>query len=174
MSRPAAVRRLVVAAASRHGSTREIADRIATTLAVELPVPWSVVREDLTDLRVLDDADVVVLGSAIYYGHWMRQGARALEFLRDTVPLRLWLFSSGPISEEETENAQVISADAMADLGEADGHMVFGGNLRTADLGVVERIVARALHVLPGDHRDWSQVDAWAEHIAEELRSRVA
>lgn len=174
MSRPAAVKRLVVAAASRHGSTREIADRIATTLAAELPVPWSVVREDLTDLRVLDDADVVVLGSAIYHGHWMRQGARALEFLRDAVPLRLWLFSSGPISAEETENAQVISADAMADLGEADGHMVFGGNLRTADLGVVERIVTRTLHVLPGDHRDWSQVDAWAEHIAEELRSRVA
>ncbi|MCW2770117.1 MAG: hypothetical protein JWR27_1550 [Aeromicrobium sp.] len=103
------------------------------TLAVEPPDQWSVVREDLTDLRVLD-ADAVVLGSAIYYGHWMRQAARALEFLRDCVPQRVWLLSTAPISQEETENAQVISADAMADVGETDEHMVFGGNLQTADL----------------------------------------
>ena len=166
---PVPVKTLVVCAASRHGGTCEIADRIAATLALVLPRHWQVVRAELSDLRVLDGADVVVLGSAIYYGHWMRSAAKALEYLRESVPEDLWLFSTGPISEVESENAQMISADALADLGEADEHMVFGGKLDTTHLSFIERLVVKGVHALPGDHRDWSMVDAWANHIAAEL-----
>jgi menaquinone-dependent protoporphyrinogen oxidase len=168
---PAISKRLVVSAASRHGGTCEIADQLAKTLAALLPDEWNVVRGDLRDLRVLDGADAVVLGSAIYYGHWLRSASKALEYLHESVPKDLWLFSTGPISETETENAQMISADAMADVGEADEHMVFGGKLDTSHLSVLERLAVKAVHALPGDHRDWTAVDAWAGHIASELRA---
>jgi len=169
MSRPARVMSLVVAVASRHGGTCEIGDRIAKTLSEVLPDEWHVVRAELSDLRVFDDAEAVVLGSATYYGHWMHSAAKALDYLRQNIPDDLWLFSTGPISEIESENAQMISADAMADLGEADEHMVFGGELDTTHLSFLERIVVRGVHALSGDHRDWSAVDAWANHIAVEL-----
>lgn len=171
MTTPAVVKTLVVSAASRHGGTCEIADRIAETLGRVLPDDWHVIRGDLSDLRIFDDADAVVLGSAVYYGHWMHSAAHALEYLREDMPQDLWLFSTGPISEIESENAQVISADAMADIGEADEHMVFGGKLDTSHLTFVERLVVKGVHALPGDHRDWVAVDAWANHIASELRA---
>lgn len=169
MAGPAPVKTLVVSAASRHGGTCEIADRLAATLSSALPAPWHVIRGELYDFRVFDDADAVVLGSAIYYGHWMHSAAKALDYLRENAPADLFLFSTGPISEIESENAQVISADAMADLGEADEHMVFGGKLDTTHLSFIERIVVKGVHALPGDHRDWSVVDVWARHIATEL-----
>lgn len=169
MTSPAIVKTLVVSAASRHGGTCEIADRIAETLGRSLPEEWHVIRGDLSDLRIFDGADAVVLGSAIYYGHWMHSAAHALEYLRRDMPTDLWLFSTGPISEIESENAQVISADAMADRGEADEHMVFGGKLDTSHLTFLERVVVKGVHALPGDHRDWAAVDAWANHIAAEL-----
>ena len=155
---PVAVRSVVVAAASRHGSTCEIADRVAEDLSRLLPDRWTVARVELADLRVLDGADAVILGSAVYYGHWMRSAAHALDRLRDEPPQHLWLFSTGPVSEVESENEQIISADAMADLGEADEHMVFGGRLDSSQLSFVERIVVKAVHALPGDHRRWDEV----------------
>jgi menaquinone-dependent protoporphyrinogen oxidase len=62
--------RVLVSAASRHGSTAEIAERIG-----------SVLREELVDVRAqvdvlpadavgdIDGYDVLVLGSAVYMGH---------------------------------------------------------------------------------------------------------
>jgi menaquinone-dependent protoporphyrinogen oxidase len=160
---------LVVAAASRHGGTCEIADRLALALTAELPQNWTVTRPDLTDLRVLDDADAIVLGSAIYYGHWLHSAARALKYVQGSPAPDLWLFSTGPISDVESENAQIISADSMVESGQAIDHKVFGGLLDTSRLSWVERTAVKALHVLPGDHRDWDQVDDWARRIATHL-----
>lgn len=85
-------------------------------------------------------------------------------------PLRdLWLFSTGPISDLESEDAQVLSADAMVTSGRAVEHQVSGGRLGTSDLSFIERTAVKTVHALPGDHRDWEQVDAWAHHIADQL-----
>ena len=160
---------LVVAAASRHGGTCEIADRLASTLQADLPLGWRVVRPELSDLRVFDDADAVVLGSAIYYGHWMRSASHALRYLKNAPLFELWLFSTGPVSGVESEKAQIISADSMVDTGRAVEHKVFGGRLDIAEVTWVERAVIKAVHAIPGDHRDWDQVDDWAHHIAQQL-----
>jgi len=169
MTGVASCRTLVVAAASRHGGTCEIADRLAVTLQDNLPLGWRVLRPDLSDLRVLDDADAVVLGSAIYYGHWMRAAAHALAYLKDAPLFELWLFSTGPVSDVETENAQIISADSMVESGQAIEHRVFGGRLDTSRLSWIERTAVKAVHAVPGDHRDWTEVDDWARHIAGQL-----
>ncbi|MEV7398381.1 flavodoxin domain-containing protein [Aeromicrobium sp. NPDC092404] len=162
-------RTVVVGAASRHGGTCEIADRLADTLSRGLPAGWNVIRTDLSDLRDLDDVDAVVLGSAIYFSHWMHSAGRALQHVKDAPLLDLWLFSTGPISDVESEDAQVLSADAMVASGQAVEHRVFGGRLDTTHLSWVERMAVRVAHALPGDHRDWDQVDAWALHIRDQL-----
>jgi menaquinone-dependent protoporphyrinogen oxidase len=162
-------RSLVVAAASRHGSTCKIADRLASTLSEVLPAEWSVVRGDLSDLRTFDDADAVVLGSAIYFGHWMHSAARALQYVKDIPLFDLWLFSTGRISDVDSENAQVLSANAMVASGRAVEHHVFGGRLETSRLTWVERVAAKVGDALAGDPRDWDQVDFWAGHIAGQL-----
>ncbi|MET1038879.1 MAG: flavodoxin domain-containing protein [Aeromicrobium sp.] len=166
-------RTVVVAAASRHGSTEEVAARLVATLTERLSDEWVVVRADPTDTDGFADADAVVLGSAIYFGRWLRPATQALAWLRDHPPRRIWLFSTGPVAGDEAEIAAETSADALADLAEGDEHMVFGGRLDPAELGPVERLVVRAVKARPGDHRDWSAVDRWAVHIADELEPHV-
>ena len=130
----------------------------------------NVVRADLSDLRTFDGADAVVLGSAVYFSHWMHSAARALEYVKDAPLFDLWLFSTGPISEVESANEQIISADKMVERGQAIEHKAFGGRLDTSKLNWAERTAAKAVHALPGDHRDWDQVDEWSRHIAHQLR----
>ncbi|CAN5376453.1 hypothetical protein BH09ACT10_BH09ACT10_04170 [soil metagenome] len=165
------IRTLVIAAASRHGGTDEMADRLASTLRGELAAPWTVERTDPSDLGSLDAADAVVLGSAIYMGQWLRPALHALNFLEGTAPRGLWLFSTGPVSDEESDNARVISADSMVEAGLATEHRVFGGRLDRSRLNMAERVVVALVRAKPGDHRDWEQVDAWAHHIAQQLSS---
>jgi len=160
---PSNVRRtVVVAAASRHGSTTEIGDRVADRLRETLPGHWTVCRSEPDNTWSLTDADAVVLGSGIYYGRWLRQGRRALQ--RIDHHEYVWLFSSGPIgASDETEQPSELGRSAH------HPHAMFGGCLNPSRLTRLERFVTRRLRVDAGDHRDWAAIDRWADGIADEL-----
>lgn len=162
-------RTVIVAASSRHGSTAAIASRIARVLSEHLSNQWTVERVDPSDLERFNDADAVVLGSAVYLGHWMRPATRALAHAKDAPLLDLWLFSTGPVSDQPSENERVIHADELVESGHAVEHMVFAGSLDTSSLAWWERIMIRAVHAVSGDRRDWTAIDAWAESIAAQL-----
>jgi len=160
---PSNVRRtVVVTAASRHGSTSEIADRVADRLRAALPGQWSVCRSDPDNTWSLADADAIVLGSGIYFGRWLRQARRALQRIDDHE--HVWLFSSGPIgASDETEQDTGLGRSAH------HPHAMFGGHLDPSRLNRLERLVTRLLRVAASDHRDWAAIDGWADGIADEL-----
>ncbi len=58
--------------ASKYGSTREVAEAIAE----ELGRVHDVRVRDAAEVKSFDGADAVVLGSAIYAGHWLSRHAR--------------------------------------------------------------------------------------------------
>lgn len=156
--------RALVTAASKHGSTADIAAAVAHGLRERG------METDVLDPEAVDDLspyDVVVVGSAVYAGRWMKE---AKDFVaRHASALRwrdVWLFSSGPLGDppQPVEEA----ADVVALLGEsgARGHAVFSGRLDPHDLGLGERLVARAVHAPLGDFRDWKDIDQWAGRIA--------
>ena len=63
--------RVLVSSASRHGSTDQVATRIALTLREGLPGDTVV---DVLQAAEVSDAsayDAVVLGSAVYLGRWL-------------------------------------------------------------------------------------------------------
>jgi menaquinone-dependent protoporphyrinogen oxidase len=155
-------RTVVVAAASKHGSTAEIADCVADRLREALPEDWSVCRSDAGNAWSMDEADAVILGSAIYFGRWLRPARRALQRIDDRE--HVWLFSSGPIvasddSEPSTEHGRSAHHP----------HAMFGGLLDPSRLTRLECFLARLVHADAGDYRDWSAIDRWADGIADEL-----
>ena len=160
---PSNVRRtVVVAAASRHGSTSEIADRVADRLRGALPEQWSVCRSNPDNAWSLADADAVVLGSGIYFGRWLRPARRALQRIDDHE--HVWLFSSGPVgASDETEQETGLGRSAH------HPHAMFGGRLDPSRLTRFERLVTRLLRVDASDHRDWAAIGGWADGIADEL-----
>ena len=89
---------VLVVYASRHGSTREIAERIAAKLTEEgRPAQARPVQE----ASGLEGYDAFVIGSATYAVHWMDE---ALAFVKanGAVLARqpVWLFSSGPLGDQ--------------------------------------------------------------------------
>jgi len=162
--------RILVAYATRHGSTGEIAEAIGETLraaglAVDVRRIPSPEPLDLSPYRA------IILGSAVYMNHWQKE---ALDFLRRHQPaLRerpVWLFSSGPLDHSAGPAgppAPKAVQELAARLG-VRGHVTFGGRLDPEKFGFVERLMIRDARA--GDWRDFEGIRAWAESIARALR----
>ena len=162
--------RVLVTYASRHGSTAEIADRVGQVLRVVLGMHVPDVQVDvipIAKVRGVEGYDAVVVGSAIYLGRWLRPARR---FLRaEAARLRrrpVWLFSSGPVGAGPGQAGELGELTAL--FGARD-HRIFGGRLRSADLGAAERTLVHAIHAEEGDYRDWAEVTAWAGQLADNL-----
>lgn len=162
---------VAVAAASRHGATAVVADRVATVLRQELGADWHVHRSAVEDLRDLTHADAVVLGSAIYRGRWMRAARRARAALSADPDRPLWLFSTGPVCDTDAERERLVSADEDLAIGSAREHAAFGGVIDPDHLSTLERLLLRRLQIAATERRDWADIVAWARGIADELRS---
>jgi menaquinone-dependent protoporphyrinogen oxidase len=182
---------VLVVHASRHGSTRGIAERIAHELERRGHV---VALAAASDSPSVSGSDAVVVGSAVYMGSWLDDGLR---FLRENTGVlsnrRVWVFSSGPLPASKTfdPDADPVEAALGPEVGPGSGgrvrlqdlidvigpreHRVFSGAFDPKDppKAIAERLVralpgARGI-LPPGDYRDWPAIDAWADSIAREL-----
>lgn len=156
----------LVTAASRHGSTADIASVVAWALrthgvdADELP------PEDVYDVSAYD---AVVLGSAVYAGRWLEPATALVTRCGPQLTGRpMWLFSSGPVGLPPTPAESPDVSGLLARTGALD-HRVFAGRLDRGKLGRLERTMVRAVRAPEGDFRDWAEVSRWAERIAETL-----
>jgi menaquinone-dependent protoporphyrinogen oxidase len=162
--------RVLVTSVSRMGSTAEIAEVVAERLsAAGLEVDVVPTRE----VRSLEPYGAVVLGSAVYLSRWQRE---ALTFLRrfgtELSRRPVWLFQSGPLdlSAEQQEIPLPRPVAAHAAGIHVRGHATFGGRI---DPSRAEGLLARSM-ARGGmrDFRNFEQIRAWGDRIADELRSR--
>lgn len=164
---------VLVAAASRHGATGEIAERIGAGLA-ELGVEVEVKK--LEEVRDLGRYDAYVLGSGIYLGNWLKQARRFLDAHAAELAGRpTWLFASGSIVGEppvaDDPNAlRAGLAEQLVETAHAREHKLFAGKLDSSRLGLAEKLPVRMAKGREGDWRDWQSIDAWAATIAGALR----
>jgi menaquinone-dependent protoporphyrinogen oxidase len=160
---------VLVSAASKHGATAEIASALAEGLTRR-----GVPAEVRAPAEVSDVAgyDAVVLGSAVYMGHWLGEAkdvvSRSAADLRDRP---VWLFSSGPIGEPLKPEEDAVDVAEQVEQTGAVEHRTFAGRLDRSLLGFGERALVRALRAPEGDFRDWAALDAWAESIASHVRA---
>ena len=164
--------RVLVTVASKHGSTGEIGEVIAKVLRDAGHTVASAAPESVRDLTPFD---AVILGSAVYAGHWLQPAQAFVERHAAELASRpLWIFSSGPIgdppmpAEEERE-----SREHAEQLG-ARGHRTFAGKLDRAQLGFMERAITRGLGAPEGDFRDLEAIRHWADEIASALTETAA
>ena len=164
--------KLLIAVASKHGSTREIAAAIAATLRTQ---SFTVDLRDVAEVAGIDGYDAVIIGSAIYAGQWLPEAKRfAKHYATQLAERPLWLFSSGPLGAGEPQPHDDPQRLVTALQGVAiRDHRIFVGKLEPADLGFGERLLARVVHAPAGDFRDWSAVRDWASAIGAELARTV-
>ena len=160
--------KVLVTAASRYGATEEIAEAIGEVLR-ERGLDATV---GPAEAAVVDGHDAVVLGSAVYAGHWLKPARELAERERDALAARpVWLFSSGPIGDPPKPEEDPVDVAEIAAATGAREHRVFAGKLVRRRLGFADKAIAVALRVPEGDFRDWTEIRGWAGGIADALRA---
>lgn len=172
---------VLVAYATRHGATAEIAERIAARLqAAGLPAE----ARSVSEVNDVGPYDAVVIGGAAYMFHWLKEAtAFAKRHQKELSRRPLWLFSSGPLGTDvvDRDGQDVVKASQPKEFEELqtllrprDERIFFGAWDPVAPpVGMGERLLRlmpASKEALPaGDFRDWPAVDAWADEIAVEL-----
>ncbi len=161
--------RVLVAYASRMGSTAEIAEAIADQLRHH---GLEVLTSPCSSAPDPAGFDAVLIGSAVYATRWMKSARRFLRDHQEVLAARAtWLFESGPtgdLSERRHESPSAVIRLAR-EVG-SPPVQVFGGNLDPARATTpIAKWVANS--DMAGDYRDWEQIRAWADEIAAHLIS---
>ncbi|MGW8378413.1 flavodoxin domain-containing protein [Streptomyces sp. ODS28] len=162
---------VLVGFASEHGSTRGVAERISTRL-----IDSGLIVETRPLTVELDPAGyhAFVLGSAVHNGAWMPQAA---DFVRRSSQALaqhpVWLFSVGlsrivadRFGRLATEPRQI--PEFLRSVHPVQHHQ-FAGAFYRDQTSFFGHLVFKALRGRYGDHRDWKEIDGWAEQIASNL-----
>lgn len=159
--------RALIAVASKHGATREIAEEIKIVLESEG------LETDLVDAGAeveIEGYDAVILGSAVYAGHWLKDAKQLVETNQARLVERpVWIFSSGPLGDPPEPEEDPVDVREIEERTRPVDHRVFTGKLDREALGFAERAIVRALGVAEGDYRDWQDIRDWAEGIVSHL-----
>ncbi|MFI5068709.1 MAG: flavodoxin domain-containing protein [Streptosporangiales bacterium] len=161
--------KVLVCAASKYGATSEIARAAADVLA-EKGLEVLVVPPD--QAGAVEEFDGVVLGSAVYMGHWMKPARELAERSAAALAARpVWLFSSGPVGEPPEPADNPVDVTKILQATKARDHRIFAGKLARNHLTFPDRAMASAVRAAEGDFRDWAEIRAWAAGIADTLLS---
>ena len=159
---------VLITYASKHGTTREVAEAIAKTLgehglAVEI--------EEAGRVRDITLYDAVVVGGGLYMGKWHADARRLLKrHRRELAVKRLAVFGMGPDSLDESKVAesrkQLDRALAGTPELEPIAVTIFGGALEPESWRFpFDRLPAF-------DARNWDAIEGWAEGPGGEAFSR--
>lgn len=163
--------RILVSAGSKHGATHEIAGRIGEVLAEE---GYEVTVAPAEQVRDVAGYDAVVLGSAVYAGHWVAAAKDLADIVAQAKPpVPTWLFSSGPIGDPPKPEEDPVDVAGIQAATAAREHRIFPGKIDKSKLSFGEKAIMIAVRAPEGDYRDWEEIGAWATAIAETLTKEV-
>jgi len=172
--------KVLVAYASKYGSTQEVAEAIAETLRKS---GFEVDLQPMRKVRTLEGYGSVVLGAPIYFGSWHKDAPNLLSRNEYALAQRpVAIFALGPNSHDEKEmqgsRAQLDKELAKFPWLTPVVIEVFGGKY-PAKLRFPESLIAglpaSPLHGMPAsDVRDWAAIRAWAGSLAAKLQPVVS
>lgn len=162
---------ILVAYATRYGSTKEVAESVANTLR---NAGFILEVLPLREVRSLNGVDAVIMGAPLQMFHWHPD---ALHFLnRFKTPLSslpVAVFALGPFHVEESE-----FSEARKQLGNELAKypwfapidvVVFGGKFDPARLAFPMNMFP-ALKQMPAlDIRDWDAIREWSVRMGEKF-----
>jgi menaquinone-dependent protoporphyrinogen oxidase len=160
---------LLVAYASKHGSTTGMAEAIGLELESVPATTWT--SRPMAEVDRLGDYDAIVLGSAVYVGRWLPEATSFVE-------------GTGRDAGREAGLAvqQRPGRRAGAQAGRRPGGPVGDqrqdqaapsprapGKIDRSTLSFGEKVITSVVRAPEGDFRDWPAISEYAREIAAEL-----
>ncbi|KAL2436703.1 hypothetical protein ABEF95_013337 [Exophiala dermatitidis] len=167
---------VLVTYATSRGSTREVADRIASRLYQH---GFAVDCRPVDHVFSVENYSAVILGSAVVRQRWLLD---ALVFV-DVESMGLqhepfWAFSlsMAPVAVPKwiatritQRQRKTVEARLMSKVPKMKEHRLFPGRNDGSSVPRPLRSLYRCLGGRFGDMRDWGEIDAWADNIAKQL-----
>ena len=158
--------RILVAYATRAGSTVGVADAIAMTLRRR---GFLVTIKPIKENPDVHGYQAVIIGSGIRFGSWLPEAVQFVKTNKEALRrVRVALFTVHILNRGDDETSRLrreAYLDALRPLVLPVAHVFFPGKIDSARLSLIERLMVRAVKSPVGDFRDWDQVDGWAETL---------
>ena len=164
---------ILVAFSTIHGSTQEVAERIAATLREQ---GLAVDLHPAKQVRALDPYRAVVLGAPLYMFHWHKDALNFLSRHRKALEQKpLAIFALGPVNnvEKEFQDARAMLDKELAKYSwlAPVALKVFGGKMDPPNFRFPYKLIP-AMNKLPmSDIRDWAAIKTWASNLPTKLQS---
>jgi len=165
---------ILVAYATKYGSTREVAEAVAATLR---ECGLAVDIQPMREVRTLAGYSAVVLGAPLFMFHWHKDALRFLSRHREALAERpVAVFALGPTHDDEKE-----WQDSRAQLDKELANLpwltpvaleMFGGKYDPAKLRFPINLLAGKEPA--SDLRDWAAIRAWASNLAAKLQPALS
>jgi menaquinone-dependent protoporphyrinogen oxidase len=162
---------VLVAYATRYGSTQEVAEAVAATLR---ECGLAVDIQPLREVRTLAGYSAVVLGAPLFMFRWHKDALRFLSRHRQALIERsVAVFALGPVhdpydeKEWQDSGAQLDKELAKFPWLTPDAVEMFGGKYDPAKLRFPINLFAGDEPA--SDLRDWAAIRAWASNLAAKL-----
>lgn len=162
--------RILVAYATRYGSTADVAEAIGDELR---KAGADVDVKPVGEVRDLSPYGAAVIGSPIYMGKWLPEPQvfveRNQQRLR-TIPVAF--FAVGlTVTEKDPEILRKAEAsmDSVRTLVSPVEVGVFPGRLESNGLSFADRTIIKLIRAKTGDFRDLGAVRAWAQAVHRKL-----
>lgn len=167
------MKKILVAYASKYGSTKEIAERISKKIDA------SGCKSELLEASSVNNIkqyDAAIIGSGVYIGRWLKPATKLVKKNKNSLKnIPVWFFSTGPTNEgdplKETEGwIFPNSLTDEADLIKPKDKALFRGIIQKNKLSGIEKWMMEKFNAKEDDYRDWDKIEKWAKGIAEAIK----
>lgn len=155
---------ILVAYATKYGSTQEVAEAVAAALREG---GQAVDCQPAKNVRSLDGYGAVVLGAPLYMFRWHKDAKSFLSRHRQALMARpVAVFAMGPL-KDEAKDWQDVRAQLDKELLKFPWlapvvAQVFGGKHDPAKLSFPYNLIPALKQMPASDIRDWTAIRAWA------------
>ncbi len=162
--------RVLVAYASKAGSTAEVAVAIGKRLA---DTGLAVDVRRATNVRSVDGYAAVIVGSAIRAGQWLSEAVRFVRTHREALAARKTAFFTlcMTLQQDTPEHREKVAAylKPVREILEPDEIELFAGKMDYRKLALAPRLIVKGMKVPEGDFRNWDAIGAWADALRNEM-----
>ena len=167
---------VLVAYATRYGSTQEVAEAVAATLRER---GLEVELQPMSEVRTLEGYAAIVLGAPLYMFHWHKDALHFLARHRAALTARpVAIFALGPFHADEKEfqgsREQLEKELAQFPWLTPVALEIFGGKFDPQKLTFPHNLVPALKKMPASDIRDWTSIRAWASNLAATLQTAVS
>lgn len=167
--------KILVAYASKYGSTQEVAEAVAATLR---ECGLAVDIQPMAKVRTLAEYSAIVLGAPLYMFHWHKDALSFLARNREALTRTpVAVFALGPFHDDAKEwqeaRSQLDKELAKYPWLSPAAIKIVGARFDPARLNFPWNCLPALKQMPASDLRDWAAIRAWASSLAAEFQTAL-